>query len=57
MALVAGVIASILATLYYVKLKENLQNDLNKIVKEQYMQAGYERKTASLDKLQIKVNK
>ena len=38
------------------KLKDNLKTDLSLLIQDEYGQAGFEKKTESLDSLQTKVN-
>jgi hypothetical protein len=53
--LLAQSLAGTLALVNYFKLKDNIDSDLSKLIKDQYNQVGYEDKSKVLDKLQEKV--
>lgn len=48
-------LAGTLALVNYFKLKTSIDNDLTKLIKDQYNQIGYEDKSRVFDKLQEKV--
>ncbi len=53
--LIFEIFGGVLAFIYRAKLKETLKTDLENIIHEKYKEPGYDKITASLDDLQLKV--